>query len=193
MIEHPFTLVPFEAPQIPAISLTGTLSVENHVLTAHYLLAGDIQTVLLPSPSPAPARKDHLWQATCFEFFLAIKNQPGYWEFNMSPSGDWNVYRMDAYRRIGFHEETAISKLPFEFKKESSGCTLDVSVDLTPLIQDAAEIQIGITAVIQLRDGRETYWALCHPAPYADFHLRESFILAPVGQTHLLGQSAPDD
>ena len=192
MIGHAFTLVPFPDPQIPAVSLIGNLVLENHVLVLRYSLSGDIESVLLPAISVTPGRKDDLWKATCFEFFLAIRDQPGYWEFNMSPSGDWNVYRVDAYRRVGFREETAVSKLPFALRKESDGIMIEVSVNLSSIIPLEAELQIGITAIVQEKDGRETYWALAHPAPYADFHLRESFILALAGQTHPLGQSARD-
>jgi hypothetical protein len=156
----------------------------------HYALGGNIGEVLLPPTSLSRRRRDELWKATCFEFFLAVQDQPGYWEFNMSPSGDWNVYRMDAYRRVGFREETAISQLQFESKKESRQVVLDVSLELTSIIRPDEEIQAGITAVIQAMDGSETFWALDHPAPYADFHLRESFILGLAGQTRPWGQSA---
>lgn len=192
MIEHSYRLIPFEAPQIPAISLTGRVTLDNHALTVSYALTGEMESVLFPPVSAVPSRKDELWKGTCFEFFLGIKDQPGYWEFNISPSGDWNVYRMDAYRRIGFREERAISGLPFELRKESDGFLLEVSVDLISLLQGKAELQMGITAVIQVKGGGETYWALAHPAPYADFHLRESFILPLAGQTHPLEGSAPD-
>jgi hypothetical protein len=190
MIEQAFKLVPFPATHIPAIRITGTVFLENRVLGLQYLLSGDIEAVLLPPASRLPSRKHELWKATCFEFFLAIRDQPGYWEFNMSPSGNWNAYRMDAYRRIGFREETRIAHLPFAFKKGSDGFFLDVSLDLTSFIRHERQLQMGITAIIQAEGGSETYWALAHPAPDADFHLRESFILAPVEQTPPLGQSA---
>jgi hypothetical protein len=192
MIKHTFTLVPFPAPDIPAISLTGALSLDNPVLTLRYLLAGDLESLLLPPISPTPGRRDELWKGTCFEFFLAIKDQLGYWEFNMSPSGDWNVYRMDAYRRIGFREETAISQLPFAFERELDGYSLDVSLDLTAIIGLSYELQLAVAAIIQTKDGNETYWALIHPAPQADFHLRDSFILLLAEQTHPSAQSALD-
>jgi hypothetical protein len=191
MTEESFTLIPFPAPNLPAISLTGTLSVQEDFLTLYYSLGGEIEEVVLPPASLSPSRKDELWRATCFEFFLAIKDQPGYWEFNMSASGDWNVYQMGAYRRIGFRQETAISQLPFEFRKEADRVTLEVSVDLTSIFRPQAELQMGITAIIQTKDGNETYWALAHPAPQADFHLRESFILPLAGQTHPSERSAP--
>lgn len=194
MTAQAFTLIPFPAADIPAISLTGELLLENHVLTLHYTLSGNKDLVLMPQLSQTPGRKDELWKETCFEFFLAVKDQPGYWEFNMSPSGDWNVYYMDAYRRIGFREETAISQLRFEFHKESNGYSLNASIDLTPLVSPGSELQMAIAAIIQTLNGEETYWALTHPAPhaYADFHVRESFILEPAEQTHPSPQPARD-
>lgn len=109
----------------------------------------------------------------------------------MSPSGDWNVYRMDAYRRVGFSEETSIQRLQFEAREAAGIFTLHAAADLSPLVQPTQSLEIGITAVIQTQDSNETYWALSHPAPYADFHLRESFTLALAGRTHPSPQSAP--
>jgi hypothetical protein len=192
MIEHSFRLIPFVTQDIPAISLNGTFSFQNHFLTLRYSLAGEIESVLVPPASLTPGRKDELWKGTCFEFFLSSHDQPGYWEFNMSPSGDWNAYRMDAYRRIGFREETAIPQLSFEFRRVLDRVVLEAAVDLAPIVRPEAQLLMGITAVIRMKDGSETYWALVHPAPYADFHLWESFILPLAGQTHPLGQSAPD-
>jgi hypothetical protein len=192
MTERSFSLIPFTAPNIPNISITGKISLQNNIITSHYLLAGKIEEVLFPAKSMNPTRKDDLWKMTCFELFLAIKDQSQYWEFNMSPSGDWNVYQMDEYRRIGFREETSIRQLPFEVRNEADVFTLDGIVDLNPVIQESQLLEIGITAIIQSTDGHETYWALSHPAPVPDFHLRESFILELSAQTHLARQPAPD-
>jgi hypothetical protein len=193
MIERTFRLIPFPAPDLPAVSIAGTLSLESGLLSLHYSLSGNIKEVLLPPESVPPRRRDELWKATCFEFFLAIQDQPGYWEFNMSPSGDWNVYRMDAYRRIGFREEPAISQLPFRFRKGMDGVFLDVSLDLTPMIQPGDALEVALSAILQTKDSGETYWALVHPGIRADFHARESFIVLLGGQIQPSVQSAPDD
>jgi hypothetical protein len=191
MTKKSFSLIPFHAPEIPNISITGDISLQNHIVTLDYTLSGKTEDVFLPSPSTNPSRKDELWKTTCFEFFQAVKDQPQYWEFNMSPSGDWNVYHMDAYRRIGFREETSIQRLPFEVWNESSAFHLKVLVDLHPILRPNQSLEFGITAVIQTTDRNKTYWALSHPAPAADFHLRESFILELAEQAHLSRQSAP--
>jgi hypothetical protein len=193
MTEQSFSLIPFPAPAIPKITITGHISRRGNLLAVSYLLTGHAQDIFVPSPVEHPSRKDELWKQTCFEFFLAVKDQPQYREFNMSPSGDWNVYRMDAYRRVGFREETSIERLPFEAQKEEHRFVLNAIVDLSSLFPLNDLLEVAITAVIQTKDGTETYWALTHPAPQADFHLRESFILALAPQTHPLGQAAPGD
>ena len=207
MTARSFSLIPFPAPTIPHISVTGNISVQKNILHLNYSCTGNIEDVFLPPASVTSSRKDELWKTTCFEFFLAIKDQPHYWEFNMSPAGDWNAYHMDAYRRVGFREETSIQMLPFEVQNtrvakapqtESSGYEegiihLNAMVDLNSIVPQNQHLDFGITAIIQTTDGNETYWALTHPAPFADFHLRESFILELAESTSLSQQSAPGD
>jgi len=193
MTKQAFSLIPFPAPNIPDISIIGGIALQKNIIILHYSLEGKIDDILLPLASMNPGRKDELWKKTCFEFFLAIKDQPQYWEFNMSPSGDWNVYHMDAYRRVCFREEMSIQQLQFEVQQEPSCFTLDAVVDLKPIIQQSHFLDVGITAVIQTADGNETYWAPTHPAPLADFHLRESFIFDLAEETHLAQQSPLDD
>jgi hypothetical protein len=192
MTECSFSLIAFPAPNLPKISITGEISLQDNIVNLRYSLSGEIENILLPPAALNPSRKDELWKGTCFEFFLAIKNQPQYWEFNLSPSGDWNVYHMDAYRRVGFREETSIQRMPFEVRNEAGEFHLNALVDLYPILQPN-QLEFGITAIIQNSDGNEAYWALAHPAPFADFHLRESFILGLAGQTHRSQQSALGD
>jgi hypothetical protein len=190
MTEHSFSLIPFPAPNIPKISITGEISLQHSIVNLRYSLYGEIENILMPTTAVNPSRKDELWRETCFEFFLAIKDQPQYWEFNLSPSGDWNVYQMDAYRRVGFREETLIPRLPFEVGNKAGEFHLTALVDLQPILPPNQLLEFGITAIIQTIDANETYWALAHPAPFADFHLRESLILGLAGQAHLSQQSA---
>jgi hypothetical protein len=192
MSQEWFSLICFPANQIPDISITGHLSLQKNLVHLHFSLTGSIEDIFLPPASINPVRKDDLWRGTCFEFFLAIKDQPQYWEFNMSPSGDWNIYHMDAYRRIGFREEKSIQQLPFEIQKEAGELTLEARVDLNPLLRPNQFLDFGITAVIQTLDRAETFWALAHPASVADFHLRESFILELAEQVPLSSQSGQD-
>ena len=176
MIEHSFSLIPFPASKIPAITITGRISRQDNRIALLYSLSGDTDDIFLPPPSGNPIRRDELWKTTCFEFFLAIKDQPQYWEFNFSPTGNWNIYRMDAYRRIGFREETSIQGLEFQMQPKADIIFLNAAIDLSPIAKETQLLDVSVTAIIQTKDNYQTYWALLHPAPQADFHLRESFV-----------------
>ena len=191
MTDQPFSLAPFPAARVPQITVTGITSLAGNWLRVHYSLAGDFASVALPRASTNPIRKDELWKSTCFEFFLAPEDQPQYWEFNLSPSGDWNVYRMDSYRRVGFREETSILDLQRQIERGPDVFRLNAAVDLSLLGLENNVIRMGIAAVIEAEAGDQTYWALTHPASQADFHRREGFILSLAGRLHPSRQSAP--
>jgi hypothetical protein len=87
------------------------------------------------------------------------------------------VYQIDAYRRVGFREETSVERLQVAAKKDARHLWLDAAVDLSPLIARAQRLQLGIASVIQSLDQHKSYWAVAHPHPEPDFHRRDSFIV----------------
>jgi hypothetical protein len=135
MTGQSFSLIPFSETNVPDISIQGKIHRQNNVLAIHYMVRGNIEDILLPSPSINPTRKEELWTTTCLEFFLAVKDSPEYWEFNFSPSGDWNIYHIDTYRRNGFREEMLIQRLQFEPHKNMSSFFLNAAVDLNSIIR----------------------------------------------------------
>jgi hypothetical protein len=170
-------LQPFPADRpLPSFELTGGLNRRGPRLTLTYTLRGDLAGLTLPAPAAAPARRHGLWQATCFECFLAPCNFPGYWEFNLSPAGYWNVYHLAAYRQ-GLHEDAAITSLPFAVQRQANVLRLALECDLARIIPASQALEAALAAVLQLRDGSLTYWALTHPGPEPDFHRRDSFII----------------
>jgi hypothetical protein len=181
MMERRFELIPFPDASMPKIKITGRVLREGSVLTIQFTLSGTVADILFPNLNPHPGRRDGLWLATCFEFFLAFPGRPQYWEFNLSPSGNWNIYRMDAYRQVSFQEEALIQDLHLVTQRGQDCYQLETVVDLSPILAAKEEITIGVASVIQNLDGHETYWALSHPSPQADFHQRESFTLALEG------------
>ena len=178
MIQRSFDLIPFPSPNLPELKITGKIFREQNILTVNYRLAGDLDLVCFPNAASHPARKPELWLETCFEFFLAIPGQTQYWEFNLSPSKNWNAFHMDAYRRVDFRPEDRIENLNIAIEKNKDRFHLSADTDLKQIIPAETQIQVAITSVIQTMDKNESYWALLHPGPAADFHLRESFVLS---------------
>ena len=177
MTEQMYSLTPFPNGSIPAIQITAHVSRENGLLHIQYRLTGETGTIGLPDKSTMPGRKVDLWSNTCFEFFVARPDDPRYWEFNLSPSGDWNVYRMDAYRQVGFREESQVQRLQLETRMEAGSIMLEAAVDLSPLIPENQPVQLGISSVIQGIDQHKTFWSLVHSQLEPDFHARESFVI----------------
>jgi hypothetical protein len=182
-----FQLLPFPEPPVPrGLAVDGWIRRQGEQLTVTYRLHDPAQTLAIPPLAPFPHRCDELWQATCVELFLALPGQESYRELNLSPSGDWAVYRLEDYRQ-GLTPDPAWSALPLR-RKDADGngngngngdgiLELQLGTPLPPELAAAPELEVAITAVLQGRDGTCSYWALLHPGPEADFHRRESFAL----------------
>ncbi|MBG1257870.1 DOMON-like domain-containing protein [Nostoc commune] len=176
MNNQTFSLQPFPSISLLNLEIAGNIAINGNQLTICYTLGGDLKQIVIPPPSNTPSRKHELWKETCFEFFLGIKDSQRYWEFNLSPTGHWNVYRFDGYRQ-GMQEETPFKKLPFNVQNQADGLTLALDIDLNKIISAEQAIEVAITTVIKDKDGEVTYWALTHRGAEADFHLRDSFIV----------------
>lgn len=147
-------------------------------LGLRYRLHGDLARLRIPSPRP-PARVDGLWAHTCFECFVAAPGRAAYREFNFSPSGEWAAYAFRAYRERADGAASALAVAPrMALHADGARLELDVRVHAAALPADSFDgLQLGLTAVIEDRDGKCSYWALRHPGPAPDFHLRDGFAL----------------
>ena len=187
MSTSPFSLIPFDSGQAGGgLSLTGHIARQQDRLSIRYILQGPLSSLVLPQTCDQPTRRDGLWESTCFEFFLAVKGMTHYWEFNLSPAGHWNVYRLNGYRQA-LQPEASYPSLPFLVQRGPADLQLDLDCALPSGIAVTEELEVGICAVIAhraadsippgpLQDGL-SYWALSHPGPEPDFHRRDGFCL----------------
>jgi hypothetical protein len=181
MSDRSFSLQPFSASSpLPDIEITGQIARHSNTLTIAYQLVGALAEIAIASPSASPTRQHELWQETCFEFFLGTPNSPQYWEVNLSPAGDWNVYRFESYR-AGMEEEMAFESLPFSVQTRSNAFMLDLKLNLDSIVSEETKLHMAISTVIQTQNGEISYWALTHPGLEADFHRRDSFAISLSG------------
>ncbi|PMB10887.1 hypothetical protein CI592_04150, partial [Fischerella thermalis CCMEE 5328] len=88
MNKQKFSLQPFPTDKsLPNLQITGNIRRYGNQLSLCYTLSGDLEEIAIAPLSNTPQRKHELWEDTCFEFFLGIKNSQQYWEFNLSPAG----------------------------------------------------------------------------------------------------------
>ncbi len=172
-----FSLQPFRKHISSSdLNITGSIARHADTLSIRYKLQGRLSEILIPDIADTPTRKKNLWENTCFEFFLAVRDISRYWEFNLSASGDWNVYHFQDYR-AGMKEEASFSSLPLEIQRKSESFLLYSECDLGKIVNKHTLIEIGISAVIKYTDNELSYWALTHCKSEADFHLRDSFMI----------------
>ena len=149
---------------------------DQGILALDYELLAPSDQLIWPGATASPERRDELWQSTCLELFIAQPNEPGYWEINLSPSGDWNVYRLDGYRQV-LQAEPSIQHIKLSSQSAADRHQLDARVELPRVLRQVALLEASLCAVLQHANGSNSYWALCHPGSEADFHARAGFVL----------------
>ncbi len=172
-----FSLSPFPGEgHAPDIRITGSMTRRADRLSVRYSLLGDLAEIAIPAPEPLPARKDRLWEDTCLELFLGLTDSGRYWEINLSPGGNWNVYRFTS-RRKGMAEEPAFPSLPFAVRRDPEALRLSLDLDIGKIVPEAQSIEVAVCAILKTVKGGRSHWALVHPAPRPDFHRRDGFRL----------------
>ena len=172
-----FKLVPFPTQDLlPNIKLSGRIDRQNEMLSIEYQLQGDLNAIAIDPPTVIPSRKFELWTATCFEFFIGIPGNSDYWEFNLAPSGDWNVFHLDNYHQ-GLQNELEFTSLPFTSDRQANSLLLTLTFNLSKIIPVERAVEISVTTVIKSHPHEISYWALTHSGTAADFHQRDSFII----------------
>jgi hypothetical protein len=169
----PTILHPFSAGLFPAIDLRADVSPAASGLSLSFYLRGDLTTLVLPPPTTG-FRRDSLWQSTCWECFLAKRNSPEYFEINLSPTHDWNVYHFTAYRQ-GMSAPPLPPPVIRSWRKDD-WYRLDALVAGLPMTGDKANWRLGLSAVLAGQDGGKAYFALAHPGEKPDFHHPGGFI-----------------
>jgi hypothetical protein len=118
-----------------------------------------------------PWRADELWRTTCFEAFLRADGQDSYREWNFAPSGNWAAYDFSRPREDMARAEVGAPpyiRMEDNFTWWTVGATIAVDA--------AQKWQLGLSAVLEEKDGTKSYWALAHsPGDAPDFHHPDCF------------------
>ncbi|RYZ76815.1 MAG: DOMON-like domain-containing protein [Proteobacteria bacterium] len=179
MTDWDFLLVPYGGTSVnTGLQIRVQLSLlEKRTLRFLFLLEGPpaaLNKVVWPK-AVQPERRNELWKTTCFELFFGPAEARPYFEMNLSPSGDWNVYAFSDYRE-GMKEATIES--PFRMSETSPLPRVEGLLDLSSLglrLEKTGDAVLGATAVMEYQDGQKEYWALAHKGDKPDFHVRSSF------------------
>lgn len=175
MTDQRFSLKPFPSDESLDLAITGLIRRNGNKIDITYTISGEIQIINIQGKEDNLARRDNLWKETCLEIFLNPEGSEHYWEVNLSPSGHWNVYRFDEYRK-GMKEESDMNDLPVSVERTDAALLLSAHIDMENLISGENPLYVGISSVVKSRKGTISYWALTHPGSEPDFHSRDSFL-----------------
>jgi hypothetical protein len=171
-----FSLVPH--PNLPhpevAIDVEAARTPEG-TFVLRYVATGEIDNIKVPEPLTYASRRDNLWQTTCFEAFVRPDATPTYVEFNFAPSTGWAAYHFSAYRER--QDLFAFPSPHFDVQIEPGRLIVTVALDTTEgsLLSSNTQWALGLTAVIEAKDGAKSYWALAHAPGKPDFHNADCF------------------
>jgi len=160
-----------DTPCCARIQLVARVERKMGLVSVHYHITGEVGRLLFAAPVD-PCRADGLWQTTCLELFLRDANEPAaYREHNFAPSLAWAAYDFTGYR-----EGMRGANMP------APAISIEQGPDRFDLIAhialpSQAPLHIGLSAVIEEKDGTKSYWALAHPPGKPDFHHPACFAL----------------
>jgi hypothetical protein len=165
-------LIPHPDLPIPeGVTISIEWAMEAACLAIDYRVDDPSDSILWPRR--ARGRKDNLWQHTCFEAFVCSSSGSSYAEFNLSPSGAWAAYTFDDYRGGMRQLHLAADPIITHVGKGHWQATVDLSS--VYICFGASVTRLAITAVIEAKDGRKSYWSLAHPPGKPDFHHADCF------------------
>lgn len=133
-------------------------------LRLSFIVDGAPADLRIPRPGP-PVRQDGLWHETCFELFLRPPAGSNYREFNFAPSGAWAAWTF-ADRRGGRQDLELPAAPVITCRCEAAQWQVEIEL---PHRREPM-LRVGLSAVLQERDGELSYWALAHGGPRPDFH-----------------------
>lgn len=143
------------------------------IATIGFVLSGAIETIRLPNLVTEPARRDELWQTTCFELFARVRGQSAYTEVNLAPTGDWAAYRFIEYR-AGMTADDTATPPALRIEADAFGRVFWFELS-SAVLRDPRPLSIGLNAVIEDVAGKRSFWAIRHPPGKPDFHHPDCF------------------
>jgi hypothetical protein len=120
---------------------------------------------VIPGPAEEAARMEDLWETTCFEAFLRNPGEEAYREWNFAPSGNWAAYDFTSHR-----EGRSDADVTPPYVRVEDNLTW-WATGATIAVPSKKRFDLGLSAILEEKDGTKSYWALNHPeGEKPDFH-----------------------
>lgn len=124
-----------------------------------------LRSLALPSVS-STVRKQDLWKQNCFELFWKNPEGASYFEWNISPLGEWNLYEFSSYRK-GMREVTAAQTPQVSSFLSQNGFELKVTL---PQAFPSKAVHVRPAVILYPKGGEALFFSNAHASERPDFH-----------------------
>lgn len=171
-----FELSAFEVVQ--DIAIVAAIEIpRSGIIKTGFWINDPEQKIVWPPTQDEIGHQDYLWQNTCFELFIGVKEQDYYREINLAPTA-WQAYAFEEYR---FPEDLppqpAQDIALLELQRTPFGLTavIDINAFLHAEQLKMSHLFLGLTAVITTAQ-KQHFFAMQHSSPQADFHNKRDWL-----------------
>ena len=142
-------------------------------LTLEYQILGDLSHYHFPKQTKQE-RANELWLDTTFELFIAPTNSDEYWEINISPSTQWNVYHFTSYKE-GMKESNIISQPTIKTDEYHNEYRLTFESSVPKEYFDQAS-HINLCVILLDQKGVRHFYSIKRREGSPNFHDRDYFM-----------------
>ncbi len=148
------------------------IELHDDKLMLEYQISGNLSHYHFPKLTKQQ-RADKLWLDTTFELFIAPENSAEYWEINVSPSTQWNVYHFTSYKE-GMKESNIISQPTIKTYEYDNEYRLTFNSTVPNEYFDHV-LQINLCVILLDQKGVRYFYSIKRREGSPDFHDRDCF------------------
>ncbi len=153
----------------PALAVSASVRTHDSEMICQYRVTGARTDLTVPEFAEQ-CRLDGLWRHTCFEVFIGLKDSPEYVEFNASPSSAWALYHFVAERVRAPDWSLSAPSIQSAWDRDDLIVVACLDLRAWPSRWRSQSLCMGLSAVLEHKNGALTYHALTHPKSVPDFH-----------------------
>ena len=153
-------------------TVKATIKLHENNLTLEYQVLGDLSHYHFPKQTKQE-RANNLWLDTTFELFIAPVGSDEYWELNIAPSTQWNLYHFTSYKE-GMKESNIISTPSIKTYVQHDKYRLTFNATVAHEHFDQA-LQINLCTILLDQNGVRHFYSIERREGDVDFHDRGGF------------------
>ena len=155
-------------------TINASIEILDSKLKLNYQVVGDTSKYHFPSKT-TQQRANNLWLDTCFELFIANRNEDSYWEINISPSTKWNSYHFTRYKEEMRESNLFLTpQIKIEKQKDKYELSFETTFSRRVLKE---KLDINLSVILLDNKGKRSFYTINRRNDSPNFHDRVTFAI----------------